>query len=397
MSACMPTAPTNPRALPSGPSCDPAAPAASPRPGSQGWASRPGERLTRQPRRPRGWVATAAILGLFSALQLAGTAQAQSPRATPPADSAAPRTILGQPPGYLNDTVVRIEVAVTDGAESTRSLGARRAGTGVLIAPDTVLTIGYLLIEAEDVNLVTPDGRRIPGSVAGYDHESGFGLVRSVVPLPGRPLELGDSDTIKELQKVATLGHGEPEATELLVVSRKTFTGSWEYVLDSAIFTFPPVNNWSGAALVDNSGRLIGIGSLIVNDAATSRPGVPGNVYVPVNLLKPILKDLLATGRRGGPVQPWLGLTTEVVQGNLMVSRVSKGGPAELAGIVAGDIIVGIDGDKVTNQTDFYKHVWKQGPAGVTVSLRVLQSGDVRNVAVRTIDRTDLLRKPRGV
>ena len=168
-------------------------------------------------------------------------------------------------------------------------------------------------------------------------------------------------------------------------------------MLDSAIFTFPPVNNWSGAALVDNSGRLIGIGSLIVNDAATSRPGVPGNVYVPVNLLKPILKDLLATGRRGGPVQPWLGLTTEVVQGNLMVSRVSKGGPAELAGIVAGDIIVGIDGDKVTNQTDFYKHVWKQGPAGVTVSLRVLQSGDVRNVAVRTIDRTDLLRKPRGV
>jgi S1-C subfamily serine protease len=218
-----------------------------------------------------------------------------------------------------------------------------------------------------------------------------------VLPLDGQPLELGDSDAVKEMERVLTLGHGEGLPTELLVVSRKPFAGSWEYVLDSGIFTYPPVNNWSGAALISADGKLVGIGSLLVNDAAADRRGIPGNLYVPVNILKPILKDLIATGRRAGPPQPWLGISTEFVQGNLIVSRVTPGGPAEQAGLAAGDIIVAVGGERVADQADFYRHIWKFGPAGVTVPLRVLKSGDVQDVPVKTIDRMSTLRKPQGV
>lgn len=297
----------------------------------------------------------------------------------------------------LADTVVRIESRVPAEAETSRTLGAKRSGTGVLLDQSTVLTIGYLLLEADDVNLVTASGRRIPGNVAGYDHASGFGLVRSVLPLDGQPLELGDSDTVAEFQKVLTIGHGESEATELLVVSRKEFTGGWEYAIDHAIYTFPPVNNWSGSALVNQSGQLVGIGSLIVNDAASERRGVPGNLYVPINLLKPILADLLANGRRSAPVQPWLGLSTELVQGKLVVTRIARGGPADLAGIAAGDIIVGVGADPVASQADFYQSIWRRGPAGTTVPLRISKAGSVLEMSVKSIDRMDILRKPRDV
>lgn len=319
------------------------------------------------------------------------------PSATAPADQPS---ILGerlQDPYALLTTVVRVEAKAAQDAESATSLGSHRSGTGVLIDKSTVLTIGYLLLEAEELELVTPAGKRIPASVAGYDPVSGFGLIHSVIPLEGEPLELGDSDAIKEMQKVVTIGHGEGIPTELLVVSRKPFAGSWEYALDSGIFTYPPVNNWSGAALISADGKLVGIGSLLVNDAASARPGIPGNLYVPTNLLKPILKDLLATGRRAGPPQPWIGISTEVVQGNLIVSKVTRGGPADQAGLTVGDVIVSVGSERVDNQSDFYRSVWKVGPAGVTVPLRVLKAGNVRDVEVKTTDRMDVLRKPRGV
>ena len=352
-----------------------------------------------------------AILVLFGALltlaaaPLAawpGSAGGSTPAMVPSVDAAAADPAKGSPgeraaPLGLLATVVRVEAKAAKEAESVASLGARRSGTGVLIEQSTVLTIGYLLVEAEELELVTPSGRRIPASVAGYDPVSGFGLIHSVLPLDGQPLELGDSDGVTEMQRVMTLGHGEGLPTELLVVSRKPFAGSWEYVLDSAIFTFPPVNNWSGAALIAADGKLVGIGSLLVNDAATDRPGVPGNLFVPVNLLKPILKDLLATGKRAGPAQPWLGVSTEVVQGNLIVSKVTPNGPADQAGLVVGDVIVSVGEDRVSNQTDFYRSVWRQGPAGVTVPLRVLKSGGLRDVPVRTMDRMSVMRKPQGI
>ena len=192
-------------------------------------------------------------------------------------------------PARFNGTVVRVEAEIVPDGQTAQSLGRKRSGSGVILDEHTVLTIGYLVLEAEQVSVTTPDGRRAPANVAGYDHASGFGLLRTLVPIGGRALELGDSDAVQVRQKVLTLGQGETEATELLVLSRKPFAGSWEYLLERPIFTFPPVDNWSGAALIDQDGKLVGVGSLIVSDAASERRGVPGNLFVPVNLLKPIL------------------------------------------------------------------------------------------------------------
>jgi serine protease Do len=297
----------------------------------------------------------------------------------------------------FNNNVVRLDVRATLDATTAQSLGPERTGTGVVLDDRTVLTIGYLTLEAESVMVTTASGRRIPASVAGYDHATGFGVVRTVLPMDATPVPLGDSDRVKERERVLTLGHGESEATEIVVLSRKTFAAGWEYLIETPIFTFPPVNNWSGAALYATDGSLIGIGSLIVTDAATGQAGVPGNLYVPVNLVKPILSDLLEKGRRSGDAPPWLGITTESIRGNLIVTRVSPNGPAESAGVTPGDIVLGVGQDNVRDQAEFYRKIKDIGPAGVIVPLKVLKGGDVRQLAVKSIDRADMLKRATGI
>jgi len=308
----------------------------------------------------------------------------------------APSALQARADGFLG-SIVRVDARIVGDARTRESLGLARSGSGVILDARTILTIGYLIVEAEQVDVITVSGRKLPANVAGYDHETGFGIVRTLVPLDGQPLELGDSDGVAEQQKVFTLGYGEEAVTELRVVSRKPFTGSWEYLLESAIFTFPPVNNWSGAALIDEAGKLVGIGSLIVRDAAAGTGGIPGNLFVPINLIKPILPELLRTGRRAGPTHPWLGLATESVHGHLIIMNVTAGGPAESAGLSAGDIILKVDGENVADPADFYRRVGNLGSAGVEVPLRVLSSGEVRDLVVKSADRRDFLRQPRGI
>lgn len=340
-------------------------------------------------------VAAALAVGCVLAV---GAAQAQDVSRQPVQSSAprAPSAGLGDLTRF-NTSIVRLDAKVPADATSAQSLGPDRVGTGIMLDDRTVLTIGYLTLEADAVLVTTASGKRIPASVAGYDHATGFGLVRTVLPLDGKPMALGDSDGVREKQRVLTLGHGEPEATEIFVLSRKTFSASWEYLIERPIFTFPPVNNWSGAALISDEGRLLGVGSLIVNDAAGGQQPIPGNLWVPVNLLKPILADLLAKGRRAGGVNPWLGMTTENVRGNLMVVRVARDGPAEAAGVSPGDIVVGVAGEKVADQAEFYRKVWKVGPAGAAIPIKVLKQGDVQDLTVKSIDRSDFLRKASGI
>jgi serine protease Do len=297
----------------------------------------------------------------------------------------------------ITTSVVKVESRAPSDALSASTLGRSREGSGVILEPQLVLTIGYLLLEADTVEVITSSGKKIPGSVAGYDHATGFGLIRTALPVDGTPAPLGDSDKVAEKEKVFTAGHGEVAPTELYVMSRKVFSGGWEYLVDKPLFTFPPVNNWSGAGLFTADGTLIGIGSLIVNDAALDRKGVPGNMFVPVNLLKPIIADLKTKGRRSGVVQPWLGMSTEIVQGNLMVQRVSPKGPADLAGVSPGDIVLGVGTLRTTDQADFYKKLWSSGPAGSDISVKLLQAGEVKDVVIKSIDRMDFIRKPSGI
>jgi S1-C subfamily serine protease len=178
------------------------------------------------------------------------------------------------------------------------------------------------------------------------------------------------------------------------VVSKRAFSGNWEYALDQALYTSPPTSNWSGAALIDRNGKLLGVGSLIVRDATNEDPRVPGNMFVPIDLLKPILADLVAQGRRAGPARPWLGVSADEVQGRLVVTRVSSDGPADRAGVKVGDIILSVAGERVRTQQEFYQRVWSRGGAGVEIPVKLLQGVDVSDVGIASIDRTEYF-KPR--
>ena len=290
--------------------------------------------------------------------------------------------------------IVRVKTRIIKDARSAETLGLQRDGSGVLIRDGYVLTIGYLVIEAESIEVTGADGKAVPATVAGYDHASGFGLLKLLAPFAGKPLPLGDASALAEREAAMIASHGGRDGVNLVyVVSRRPFTGSWEYLLDSAIFTYPAVMNWSGAALISAKGELLGIGSLIVNDSAGAGSQSPGNMFVPIDLLKPILEDLIAAGRRSGPARPWIGLNAEEMRGRLIVARVSPDGPAARAGLKSGDIVIGVAGEEVNTLADLYRKLWARGAAGVEVPLKVLQGLEIRDVAVRSIDRLEYFKQ----
>jgi len=290
--------------------------------------------------------------------------------------------------------VVRLKTFINPDGRTVANLGREREGSGVVIdANGLVLTIGYLMVEAHAAEVRTNDGHTVPADVVGYDNESGFGLLRAAAPLKVRPLAFGKSADVKERDPVVVAAFGGADnAAPALVVAKREFAGNWEYMLDEALFTSPPHPAWSGAALLNREGKLVGVGSLIVGDAAGNGERVPGNMFVPIDRLAPILGDLIADGRAGGPVRPWLGVTTEELRGRLFVLRVTAEGPAEKAGLKRGDIIVGVNGEEPKGLADFYRKVWSKGGAGTVIGLDVRNNNTVQHVDIQSINRLDHLK-----
>ena len=306
---------------------------------------------------------------------------------------SVPVSIGQEKPDETLSSVVAVQAKIQADARSAATLGTQRRGTGVLIREGLVLTIGYLVIEAEAIQVTGADGRSLPATLAGYDHATGFGLLKVIGPLAGRPLPFGDSAALAERDPAMVVSALSREGPALVhVVSRRPFSGNWEYRLDSAIYTYPPVPEWSGAPLIGAKGELLGIGSLIVPDAGGPGTQSPGNMFVPVDLLRPILDGLIANGRRNGPQRPWLGLNADEVRGRLFIARVSPEGPAELAGVRPGDIVLAVGGDEVGTLADFYRGIWGRGAAGVAVPLKVLQGSQVKDLRLRSIDRSAYFR-----
>ena len=294
----------------------------------------------------------------------------------------------------LVSAVVRIKTFIDPEGRSVQNLGRERDGSGIVIDENgLILTIGYLMVEAHGAEVVTNSGRTVPATVVGYDHETGFGILRTSEPLKIKPLTFGKSADIKEKDPhlVASFG-GAAMVLPVHVASRREFAGSWEYLVDGAIFTTPPHPAWSGAALINREGKLVGVGSLIVGDTGGDSSNTPGNMFVPIDLLMPILGDLLANGRVSGPAKPWLGVNAHEIGGKLLVGRISPGSPAEKSGLKRGDIIVGINGAATKTLGDFYRKLWAVGEAGVTVPLDVLQSGSTRRLDVPSANRLDHLK-----
>jgi S1-C subfamily serine protease len=290
------------------------------------------------------------------------------------------------------EAVVKLSIKAVPNARTTENLGAEREGTGVVFGEKgLILTIGYLILEAGSILVVAGDGRVYPASVVGYDHATGFGVLRAGVE--SRPLELGSSAGVRELATVLVAAHGAAGGTSrACVVSRRRFTGWWEYMIDGGIFTAPPRFEHSGSALLDAGGKLVGIGSLWVSDALEMGAAFPGNMFVPIDLLMPLLGDLLATGQRREPPRPWLGVYSEEIQGHVVVTRVLPESPAARAGLTRGDIILGVGGEPVGRQSEFYQQLWASGDAGSSVVLHVLHKRTVRQLTVQSMDRMAFLR-----
>jgi S1-C subfamily serine protease len=293
-------------------------------------------------------------------------------------------------------SVVGLRINVPSDAFTAGTLGTERAGNGVVIREDgLVLTIGYLVTEAETVWVITADGRAVPGHALAFDQTSGFGLVQALGRLNMPALELGDSETLPVGSEVImAAGGGRQHAIETKVVGRQEFAGYWEYLIDNAIFTSPAHPFWSGSALIGRDGRLLGTGSLILQQG-DGKTRMDMNMVVPVALLRPVLNELLTNGRLARPARPWMGLYAMEGDGGLVVGGLADDGPAAKAGVLPGDRILALGDEEVSELSGLWRKLWASGNAGTTVLLRLgRDAGDVA-VRVKTADRTSFLRAPR--
>jgi S1-C subfamily serine protease len=289
--------------------------------------------------------------------------------------------------------IVKVKSTIPSEARTARILGTTREGHGVLIDSDGhILTIGYLILEAASIEVVDQNAKTIRATYIGYDHRTGFGILRADEDLGVTPMELGQSSKIKEGDPVLVAGYGGADAVQgVRVVSRGEFAGYWEYLLDNAIYTAPPYSSYGGAALIGPGGKLLGIGSIFTQKTISGLGIIPCNMFIPIDLLRSILDDLISTGRSRKSPQPWLGIHVEETHGRVFILRLTSGGPAERAGLKTGDIVLTVGKKPVEGLADFYRKVWSLGKAGVKVPLSVLHNIQIRDVVVQSEDRHQYL------
>jgi len=293
-------------------------------------------------------------------------------------------------------SVVKIDSIIPPEARTAQSLGTVRGGNGVVIDDKHILTIGYIVVEAERITITLPDGKKFPGELIGYDHTTGFGILRTIIKSDLTPLKIGNSDQLTKedfLYVLPYLTEGRPSAVKM--VSRRSFAGWWEYFLDKPIYTYPANSSFAGSALINEYGEVLGIGSLYVGDAAATGISSPGNMFVPINDLKPILDDLIENGRRTKDIKPYMGLTSSDNTGEVKITRVNDNGPAAKAGFSVNDTILAVNNEKINNIEDFYKVVWSFGGPGTKLQFDIERNQEKLNIELTTMDRNDFFVKPK--
>ncbi len=286
------------------------------------------------------------------------------------------------------ESIVNIDAKIPENARTSNILGKFREGSGVVIDSKNILTIGYLVLEAREITIGLFNGKKIPGKLTGYDPITGLGIVSPIIPIELKPLKIGDSDKIDIDEKLYILpSQKQGPGSEVKLVSRRPFFGWWEYYLENPIYTFPTNQSWAGSALTNTKGEILGIGSLFIRDATS--PGIfsPGNMFVPVNLLKPILQDLKKYGHRKSDLKPYIGLSPIENEGKIIVSRVSIDGPSDVAGIKKNDVIISINGNLIKSLQNFYLYLWNIGKSEALIDIIVLRDKKKINFKVRSIDR----------
>ena len=309
--------------------------------------------------------------------------------------------------GKANAAVVGIKVKAVEDARSAQTLGLNRSGSGVVIGDDgLILTIGYLMLEAQQIEIITQEGKILPAMAVAYDLATGFGLIRPLLPLRGvAPVPLGSQQNLKPgeplLAATGASDRDEGGVSMTQLVSQRAFSGTWEYHLDSALFTSPPVStgrgNHSGAPLFNRKGELIGIGSLFVADAPGQNKRQPGNMFVPIDLLKPVLLEMQQMGSSKQSNRAWLGVTSTDQGGRVQVTRVTEGSPADEAGLKPGSVVQAVDGVAVTTLEAFYKRLWAHDAPEHPVKLTIREGDDVKTIDIRPQNRMLSLKKPAGI
>jgi S1-C subfamily serine protease len=294
-------------------------------------------------------------------------------------------------------SVLYLSSVVPENAFSAATLGTERAGNAVLIGESgLVLTVGYLVNEAQSIWLRTGDGKVMPADVVGLDHTTGFALVQALGRLDIPAIPLGDSDSVQIGDEVVLAGAGGPKrSVGAHVAARQPFAGYWEYLLDSAIFTAPSHPNWGGAALIGPTGALVGIGSLQLEQERRKGISETINMSIPINLLKPVLDDILTMGQPNRPPRPWLGVYATEIEGKVVLMGVADRSPAKRAELRTGDIILSINGAPVVNLASFFKRLWALGTAGVEAPLSILRDGRTLDMRVVSADRNRIANNPR--
>lgn len=346
------------------------------------------------------------LLALSLALALAPGALTASLAASPPPPPTVQAVIDAL--SKANAAVVGIQVTAIPDARSIQTLGRERTGSGVVIGADgLVLTIGYLMLEAQRIEVVTQDNKSLPATAVAYDIATGFGLVRPLLPLRDvTPVTLGSSQDVSPGEALmaatgATVDGEDGDVSMTQLVSKRAFSGNWEYHIDTALFTSPPVTagggNHSGAPLFNQKGELVGIGSLLVMDASGENRRLPGNMFVPIDLLKPILAEMQRSGSSRESHRPWLGLTSNDHEGRIQIMRVSADSPAADAGLQPGVVVLAVDGIEVTTLEGFYKKLWARAAPDEPVTLTVRQGDEVKTIVINPEDRLLTLKKPPGI
>jgi S1-C subfamily serine protease len=312
-----------------------------------------------------------------------------------------PKSAQPKPEDYAYDldralnAVVGLHAIIPADGFTAETLGTERGGNGVFIRDGIVLTIGYLITEAKSVWLTMNDGRVVEGTVLAYDQETGFGLVQALARLNVPTLPLGNSDTAGVNDTVVIGGAGgRRHSLAAHVVARQEYAGYWEYVVDEAIFTAPSHPNWGGTAMIGNAGELLGIGSLQLQQATESRKAEHLNMVVPINLLKPILDDMIATGRPKHPPRPWLGFYATENDDQIVVVGLASRGPAQRADLQTGDVVLKVGNAEVDSLGGLFRSIWSLGPAGVDVPLTISREGRTMELHVASSDRARMLKGP---
>lgn len=291
--------------------------------------------------------------------------------------------------------VVGLHAMIPSDGFTAETLGTERGGNGVFIRPGVVLTIGYLITEAKSVWLTLADGRAIEGTALAYDQETGFGLVQALAHVDVPVLPLGDSDAVQVGDNVVIGGAGgKRHSLAAKVVARQEYVGYWEYLVDEAIFTAPAHPNWGGTAMIGAAGELLGIGSLQLQQATDKKSAEHLNMVVPINLLKPILDDMLTLGRPKHPPRPWLGLYASDNDDEIVVVGIASRGPAQRADLQTGDVVLAVAGAQVDSLGGLFRSIWSLGAAGVEVPLTISREGRTMEVRVPSSDRARMLKGP---